>query len=92
MGCVKASSRESGENIRPINVKKKRLDCYFDFNFFFFNLVGAENSHWNLDVDERVNFGIDFGKKSGFIGTGDSVIAVTGWRQGSGSCNTVRIM
>lgn len=54
--------------------------------------TGAENSDWTLDVDERINFGIDFGKKSGFIKTGDSVVCVSGWRAGSGSCNTIRIM
>ena len=53
---------------------------------------GEEKSDWTEDVDERINFGIDFGKKSGFIQTGDSVICVSGWRRGSGSCNTVRIM
>ena len=61
-------------------------------NRSYFYLLGGENTDWTVDVDERVNFGIDFGKKTGFIGSGDFVVAVSGWREGSGACNTIRIM
>ena len=37
-------------------------------------------------------FGINFGKKKKFIKTGDPIVAITGWRQGAGSSNTVRIL
>ena len=47
---------------------------------------------WIDDVDARVNYAIDFGKKSNFIAVGDNVVVITGWRQGSGSSNTVRIL
>merc|ERR1719221_2534705 len=47
---------------------------------------------WMKDVDDRVQFAIDFGKRSNFIATGDNVVVITGWRQGSGSSNTVRIL
>jgi len=47
---------------------------------------------WLKDVDARLQFGIDFGKASGFIRTGDPVIVVTGWKQGSGFTNTLRIV
>merc|ERR1719447_2750878 len=47
---------------------------------------------WMDDVDARVQYAIDFGKKSKFISSGDNVIVITGWRQGSGSSNTVRIL
>ena len=47
---------------------------------------------WMDDVDARVQYAIDFGKKSNFISVGDNVIVVTGWRQGAGSSNTVRIL
>ena len=49
-------------------------------------------SDWTKDVDERIQFAIDFGKKNGFIKGGDNVICITGWRQGAGSSNTVRIL
>lgn len=47
---------------------------------------------WLKDVDARVQFGIHFGKSRGFIKSGDPVIVVTGWKQGSGYTNTMRIM
>ncbi|XP_018565356.1 pyruvate kinase isoform X2 [Anoplophora glabripennis] len=47
---------------------------------------------WLKDVDARVNAGINFGKIKGFIKTGDPVIVVTGWKQGSGFTNTMRIV
>ncbi|KAK0163777.1 hypothetical protein PV328_002472 [Microctonus aethiopoides] len=47
---------------------------------------------WLKDVDARVQYGIEFGKGRGFLKTGDSVIVVTGWKQGSGFTNTLRIV
>jgi pyruvate kinase len=47
---------------------------------------------WLKDVDARVQFGLKFGKGRGFIKAGDPVVVVTGWKQGSGFTNTVRIM
>merc|ERR1719249_600360 len=47
---------------------------------------------WVEDIDKRVHFAVDFGKKNKFIQTGDNVIVVTGWRQGAGATNTMRIL
>merc|ERR1712240_234346 len=47
---------------------------------------------WMKDVDDRVQFAIDFGKRNNFIKAGDNVVVITGWRQGSGSSNTVRVL
>lgn len=44
------------------------------------------------DVDVRVQYGLKFGKSRGFIKTGDSVVVVTGWQQGSGFTNTLRVV
>lgn len=52
---------------------------------------GAQED-WLKDVDVRVQYGINHGKSRGFIKKGDSVIVVTGWKQGSGFTNTIRIM
>lgn len=49
-------------------------------------------SDWMKDVDDRVQFGVRFGKARGFIKSGDPVIVVTGWKQGSGFTNTMRIV
>ena len=50
------------------------------------------DADWMKDVDDRVQYAIDFGKRSNFISTGDNVVVITGWRQGSGSSNTVRVL
>merc|ERR1712055_588140 len=50
------------------------------------------DADWMKDVDDRVQYAIDFGKRSNFIGSGDNVVVITGWRQGSGSSNTVRVL
>merc|ERR1712211_3554 len=47
---------------------------------------------WMKDVDDRVQYAIDFGKRSNFIAPGDNVVVITGWKKGSGSSNTVRIL
>jgi len=47
---------------------------------------------WQDDVDHRVQFAVDFGKQKRFVNTGDQIVVVTGWRQGSGSSNTMRIL
>lgn len=47
---------------------------------------------WLKDVDSRVQFGLQFGKARGFISTNDPVVVVTGWKQGSGFTNTMRVM
>ncbi|XP_032454928.1 pyruvate kinase isoform X2 [Nasonia vitripennis] len=52
----------------------------------------APLSDWLKDVDIRVQYGLNFGKGRGFVRTGDSVVIVTGWKQGSGFTNTLRIV
>ncbi|KAK4020872.1 hypothetical protein OUZ56_002815 [Daphnia magna] len=47
---------------------------------------------WLKDVDARVQYGINFGKTRGFIRTGDPIIVITGWKQGSGFTNTFRLL
>ncbi|XP_015925661.1 pyruvate kinase PKM [Parasteatoda tepidariorum] len=46
---------------------------------------------WPHDVDARIQCAIKFGKHRKFIKTGDAVIVVTGWRQGAGATNTMRV-
>ena len=47
---------------------------------------------WLKDVENRVQFGIKFGQKRGFIKSGDPVCVVTSWNSGSGFTNTFRIL
>lgn len=58
---------------------------------FFFSAEPSQND-WMKDVDDRVQFGVRFGKARGFIKSGDPVIVVTGWKSGSGFTNTMRIV
>lgn len=61
-------------------------------NTIIFIITEAPLADWVKDVDVRVQYGLNFGKSRGFIKTGDSVIVVTGWRQGSGFTNTLRVV
>lgn len=47
---------------------------------------------WLRDVDARVQSGLQFGQRQGFILPGDPVIVITGWRQGSGFTNNMRVV
>lgn len=50
------------------------------------------NPDWPTDVDNRINHGIAIGKDRGFIHKGDFLVVITGWRQGAGFTNTLRII
>ncbi|XP_053603309.1 pyruvate kinase-like isoform X2 [Plodia interpunctella] len=47
---------------------------------------------WLKDVDNRVQYGLKFGRAQGFLRSRDHVVVVTGWRQGSGFTNTMRVI
>jgi len=47
---------------------------------------------WQDDVDDRINFALEAGKKMGFMEPGDTVIAIQGWRRGVGFTNTMRLL
>jgi len=47
---------------------------------------------WQGDVDARIDDSIAFAKRKGLLKDGDRVIAVQGWRKGSGNTNTLRIL
>lgn len=47
---------------------------------------------WQEDVDKRLMWGIEEGKKLGLFGKGDVIIAVQGWKGGLGNTNTLRIV
>merc|ERR1719481_2535022 len=47
---------------------------------------------WMTDVDERVQYAAEVGKRMGMVKPGDSLVVITGWRKGAGSSNTVRII
>jgi pyruvate kinase len=53
--------------------------------------AGRQNE-WLMDLEDRIQYGVDFGKKNGFIKSGQSLICIQGWRQGPGSSNSIRIL
>ncbi|VDK73061.1 unnamed protein product [Litomosoides sigmodontis] len=52
----------------------------------------SREGDWSSDVDARINYGISVGKDRGFIKTDDLAVVITGWRQGAGHTNTLRII
>jgi len=47
---------------------------------------------WIQDVDARCKAAIEFGKRRNFLKAGDGVVVITGWRQGAGYTNTLRVI
>ncbi|CAH0605872.1 unnamed protein product [Chrysodeixis includens] len=47
---------------------------------------------WSTDLEKRVNFCVRWGVEKGFIRVGDPIVIVSGWRQGSGFTNTMRVI
>eukprot|EP00918_Siedleckia_nematoides_P099089 GHVU01216883.1.p1 GENE.GHVU01216883.1~~GHVU01216883.1.p1 ORF type:complete len:582 (+),score=78.26 GHVU01216883.1:84-1829(+) len=47
---------------------------------------------WVEDMDKRINDALGIGFDLGIVKGGSSVIIVTGWRQGSGYTNTLRVI
>ena len=43
---------------------------------------------WQEDVDERLRWGVSEAVQLGLVKTGDTIIAVQGWRGGLGNTNT----
>lgn len=53
---------------------------------------GIESHQWQIDVDNRIRFGLRSGLKLNIIKTGSTIIAVQGWKGGLGHTNTMRIL
>jgi len=47
---------------------------------------------WQEDVDARIAFAMDYGKKTGILKTGDTVVGIQGWKGGIGNTNTIRLL
>ncbi|XP_063917310.1 pyruvate kinase-like isoform X2 [Zophobas morio] len=53
---------------------------------------GETPTEWRKLVEVRIQAGVDFGKKLGFVKNGDLVVIVTGFHQGAGSTNTLTLL
>ncbi|XP_023290529.1 pyruvate kinase [Orussus abietinus] len=52
----------------------------------------APLSDWNKDMDTRIQWGMNYLRNEKFIDTGDVVVIVSGWCQGSGFTNSIRVV
>ncbi|KAI8381375.1 pyruvate kinase [Radiomyces spectabilis] len=59
-----------------------------------FPFIYRENvdENWEVDVENRIKWGIMQGKKFGLVKSNDSVVVVQGWKGGLGNTNTVRVL
>jgi len=49
-------------------------------------------AEWKDDMDARINFALDMAWDRGMIRAGAQIVVVTGWKSGTGSTNTVRVV
>ncbi|XP_052237432.1 pyruvate kinase PKM-like isoform X3 [Dreissena polymorpha] len=59
---------------------------------FPIHYIDGVMNEWTVDVDRRIYKGIGIGMDRGFIKVGDPVVIVSGWKPGSGSTNTMRVV
>uniref|UniRef100_A0A4D5RA12 Pyruvate kinase n=1 Tax=Scolopendra viridis TaxID=118503 RepID=A0A4D5RA12_SCOVI len=52
----------------------------------------GRDEDWTADVDKRIQYAIEQCKTRGFMKSGDAIIIITGWRQGAGATNTMRVL
>ncbi|XP_059062416.1 pyruvate kinase-like [Achroia grisella] len=52
----------------------------------------SPDTDWSLDLERRTNFCTEWAIEQGFIRVGDPIVIVSGWKQGSGYTNTMRII
>ncbi|VDL41616.1 unnamed protein product [Hymenolepis diminuta] len=53
--------------------------------------TGEKAAEWSEDIDNRINAGIEYARKTGLVKTGDRIVVVTGSVATSGSTNTIHI-
>ncbi|KAM3187479.1 hypothetical protein ACTXT7_002194 [Hymenolepis weldensis] len=53
--------------------------------------MGEKATEWSEDIDNRINAGIEYARKTGLVKAGDRIVVVTGSVATSGSTNTIHI-
>ncbi|XP_067652935.1 pyruvate kinase PKM-like isoform X2 [Haliotis asinina] len=66
--------------------------CHLYRGIFPIHYSDERMNEWTADVDRRIWSAISSGMGRGFIKEGDSIVVMTGWKPGSGSTNTMRII
>ena len=54
--------------------------------------TAASIEPWEADVNARIQFAFSAGLDSGFLQSGDTIVAVHGWKSGGHTTNTVRVL
>ena len=49
-------------------------------------------NEWTADVDRRIWKAVQLAMERNFVKSGDPIVVLTGWKPGSGSTNTMRII
>jgi len=81
--CPTIAVTRSVQVARQLHLHRGILPIYY---------APRREDNWVKDVDNRIQCGLGFGIKKGFIHPGDPIVCITGWRQGAGSSNTIRIL
>ncbi|KAL5019721.1 hypothetical protein ScPMuIL_002613 [Solemya velum] len=66
--------------------------CHLHRGCFPIHYIDPIMNEWSVDVDRRIYKGVTVGMDRGFIKPGDPIVIVTGWKPGSGSTNTMRVI
>lgn len=67
-----------------------QMHLYYGVFPVLFTAERAED--WPTDVDNRINTAVGAAIRRGFAKVGDNLVLVTGWREGSGFTNTLRLI
>merc|ERR1712226_1680860 len=51
-----------------------------------------KNDVWQEDVDARIQYATQYAAEKGIASTGDSIIAITGWKGGPGHSSVIRVI
>lgn len=66
--------------------------CHLYRGLFPVHYIDPKLNEWTADVDRRIWKALDMAMARGFVHSGDPVVVLTGWKPGSGSTNTMRII
>ena len=56
------------------------------------DFLGHTKNNWQVNVDNRIHWAIEQGKRMGIIQSGKHIVAIQGWKGGFGNTNTLRIL
>ncbi|KAK7096098.1 pyruvate kinase PKM-like isoform X2 [Littorina saxatilis] len=67
-------------------------NCHLYRGIFPVHYVDPKMNQWTADVDRRIWKAMYLAHERNFVKPGDPIVVLTGWKPGSGSTNTMRII